>query len=58
MTKIKEIDKAINAAKKSNKPSIIIFNTILGKDSINENTNIVYDKPLSDDDIFAIKKKL
>ncbi len=57
-SKIKEIDKAINAAKKSNKPSIIIFNTILGKDSINENTNIVYDKPLSDDDIFAIKKKL
>lgn len=55
---IKIIDKAINRAKKSKKPSILIFNTILGKDSMNENKNVVHGSPLSDDDIYAIKKKL
>ena len=55
---IKAIDKAIIAAKKSKKPSLIIFSTILGKDSRNENTSIVHGAPLTDDDIFAIKRKL
>lgn len=55
---VKSIDKAIQNAKKSKKPSILIFNTILGKDSMNENKNVVHGKPLSDDDIFAIKRKL
>ena len=55
---IKNINKAIIKAKKSKKPSILIFNTILGKDSMNENKNVVHGKPLTDDDIYAIKKKL
>jgi len=55
---VKSIDIAIQKAKRSKKPSILIFNTILGKDSMNENKNVVHGKPLSDDDIFALKKKL
>lgn len=55
---IKVIDKAIQSAKKSKKPSIVIFHTILGKGSMNENKNVVHGTPLSDDDIFAIKRKL
>ncbi len=57
-TNLKAIDKAITAAKKSKKPSLIIFNTILGKDSMYENKSVVHGTPLSDDDIFAIKRKL
>lgn len=57
-TNLKAIDKAITNAKKSKKPSIIIFNTILGRDSMNENKSVVHGTPLSDDDIFAIKRKL
>lgn len=55
---LKNIDKAITTAKKSKKPSIIIFNTILGSGSRNENNNVSFEGPLSDDDIFAIKRKL
>lgn len=57
-TNLKSIDKAITSAKKSKKPSLVIFNTILGKDSRNENTSLVHGTPLTDDDIFAIKRKL
>ncbi len=57
-TNVKMIDKSISNAKKSKKPSLLIFNTILGKDSMNENKNVVHGKPLSDDDIFSIKRKL
>lgn len=57
-TNLKSIDKAITNAKKSKKPSLVILNTILGKDSRNENTSIVHGTPLTDDDIFAIKRKL
>ena len=55
---IKSIDKAITNAKKSKKPSLVIFNTVLGKDSMNENKSVVHGKPLMDDDVFAIKRKL
>lgn len=55
---VRTIDKAINNSKKSHKPSIVIFSTILGKDSMNENKNVVHGTPLSDDDVFALKKKL
>ncbi len=57
-TNLKAIDKAITNAKKSKKPSLIIFNTILGQGSMNENKSVVHGTPLSDDDIFAIKRKL
>ncbi len=55
---LKAIDKAITIAKRSQKPSILFFHTILGKDSRNENKSVVFDGPLSDDDLFAIKRKL
>ncbi len=55
---LKLIDKAITNAKKSKKPSILFFKTILGKDSRNENKSVTFEGPLSDDDIFAIKRKL
>ncbi len=55
---LKSIDRAISNAKKSKKPSIVIFHTILGKDSMNENKSVVHGKPLMDDDVFAIKRKL
>lgn len=55
---LKSIDKAITSAKKSKKPSILFFNTILGSGSRNENKSISFEGPLSDDDIFSIKRKL
>src|SRR5574344_1682552 len=51
-TDIKEIDKAINRAKRNkNYPTIIEIKTIIGKDSFNQGTSIVHGKPLSKDDI-------
>ena len=55
--KLKEIDKAINNAKKSNKPSLIIVNTIIGKYSKYENTNKIHSS-LLDDDLESIREKL
>lgn len=55
---LKSVDKAITLAKKSKKPSLIIFNTILGNGCRNENKNVCFEGPLTDDDIFALKKKL
>ncbi len=55
---LKNIDKAITNAKKSKKPSVLFFHTILGKGSRNENKNVAFEGPLSDDDIFAIKRNL
>ncbi len=54
----KAIDKAITNAKKSKKPSVIFFNTILGLGSRNENKSVVFNNPLDDDDVFALKRKL
>ncbi len=55
---LKAIDKALKSAKKSKLPSIILFNTVLGTGSRNEGKSVVYNTPLGDDDVFAIKRKL
>ena len=54
---IKEIDKAINTAKKSNKPCLIIINTIIGMYSEYEGTNKIHGK-LELDDYKEIRKEL
>lgn len=51
------ISEAITEAKKSKRPTIIIVNTILGKDSVLEGTNAVHGKPLSAKDLENIKNK-
>ena len=56
-TNIKEIDKAINRAKRNRKaPTIIEIKTIIGKDSFNQGTNIVHGRPLSKDDIASLRQ--
>lgn len=52
-----EVSKAIKQAKKSNRPTIIICHTIIGKDSINEGTNKVHGKPLAKEDLSNLKEK-
>ena len=52
-----EVSKAIKQAKKSDRPSIIICHTIIGKDSINEGTNKVHGKPLTKEDLSNLKEK-
>jgi len=56
-TNVRDIDKAIAAAKKSGRPAVIIFNTKLGYESFNENKNIVYNRPLTTDDVANLRKK-
>lgn len=53
-----EITSAIHKAKKSERPSIIIINTTIGKDSLLEDTNKVHGKPLTKEDLLQIKQKL
>ena len=55
---VNAIDQAINMAKSSNLPSVIIVKTIIGKYSKNEGLNIVHGKPLDSSDIESIKQKL
>ncbi len=55
---IHAIDHAIIKAKTENRPSIIEIKTIIGEGSINEGTNIVHGKNLSEEDILSIKQKL
>lgn len=54
---IKEINKAINLAKKSNSPSLVIVNTVIGKYSKYEGTNKIHGT-LEKDDYLEIKKVL
>lgn len=54
---VKEINKAINVAKKSNVPSLIVVNTTIGKYSKYEGTNKIHGK-LEQDDYLEIKKEL
>jgi len=55
---IKEIDKAISEAKKSkDKPSVIICNTIIGKDSSKEDSNKAHGAVLSVEEIKSLRKK-
>lgn len=55
--KVSEIDKAIDNAKKSGLPSLIIVNTVIGKYSQFENTNKIHGK-LSSDDLEQIRNKI
>jgi len=55
--KVSEIDKAIEAAKRSKMPTLIIVNTILGKYSAYENTNKIHGK-LDKTDLEGIREKL
>lgn len=52
------IDKAISNAKKSSKPVIIVFKTILGNGSYNQNTNQVHGAPLADADLYNLRQTL
>lgn len=54
---IKEINKAINTAKKSSRPCLIVVNTIIGMYSEYEGTNKIHGK-LELDDYKEIKKEL
>lgn len=55
---VDKIDKAIKRAKRVlNKPSFIEIKTVIGKDSFNQNTNIVHDHALTKDDLENIKRK-
>ena len=55
--KVKEIDKAIISAQKSEKPSLIIVNSIIGIYSKYENTNKIHSK-LDDNDLEEIRDEL
>ncbi len=54
---VRDIDKSIASAKRSGKPAIIIIKNNLGKESFNENKTIVYNKPLTVDDVASLRKK-
>ena len=55
---IDAIDKAIRAAKVSDRPTLIEVKTTIGKFSSLENTNQVHGKPLTREDISNIKAKM
>lgn len=56
---INKIDRAISRAKKSvNKPSVIIFKTIIGKDTNLENNHKSHGKAFSGEELLEISKKL
>lgn len=55
---LKQIDKALNKAHKSTKPVIIIFKTILGNGSYNQNTNQVHSGTLTDADLYNLRQTL
>ncbi len=56
---VSAIDKAITKAKEStNKPSLIIVKTVIGKFSKNQGTNKVHGNPLSEEDILELKKNI
>lgn len=54
---VKEINRAIEKAKRNQKPTIIEFKTTIGKDSVLENTNQVHGKDLTEQDIQNLKQK-
>ena len=57
-SKVSEIDRAINKAKKSDLPVLIEVKTILGEGSLLANTNKIHGKPLTSEDISQLKQKL
>ena len=52
------IEKAIKKAKRTNKPSFIYVESIIGEGSKLQNTNKVHGKPLDKDDIANLRKNL
>ena len=56
-TNIKEIARTIEAAKKADRPALLVFRTIIGKDSFNEGKSILHSGVLSLDDVNNLKKK-
>ena len=52
------IDKALSQARKNNKPTIVVFKTILGNGSYNQNTNSVHGAPLTDADLHNLRQSL
>ena len=53
-----EISKAINVAKKSNKPTIIEIKTIIGYGAPNFGESSIHGKPMPQDDIKVLRKNL
>ena len=54
---IKEIARAIEAAQKADRPALLIFRNVIGKDSFNEGKNIMHSGPLSMDDTASLRRK-
>lgn len=54
---ITSIDKALGKAQSSDKPVLIQIKTIIGKDSINEGTNLVHGSPLAREDVDKLRQK-
>ena len=55
---IADVDKAISAAKKNNKPTLIQVKTVIGDGSLLAGTNKVHGKFLTPDDTAQLKEKL
>lgn len=55
---IKELDRALDKAKKSDRPVFIRIKTKIGEGSLLEGTNAVHGKVLDDQDIAQLKQKL
>lgn len=56
---IEEIDMAITKAKQNKtKPTVIILNTVIAKDTDLENSNLSHGKVFSEEDILKLRKKL
>ncbi len=55
---LKELDKVIQRAKKSEKPTFIQIKTIFGKDSLYEGKNTIHGKPLDVNDYNNLRTKL
>lgn len=55
---VKSIDRAINAAKSSKRPTLIEIKTVIGRGSMLEGTNTIHGKPLDKQDIKQLKEKL
>ena len=55
---VHEISRAIEKAKESGKPSFIEIRTVIGRGSLDEGTNKVHGKPLSNEDIAQWKASL
>lgn len=54
---IEKIDKAIIKAKSNKKPTVIILNTVIGKDTDLENSHLSHGKVYSSEDIEKLKRK-